>query len=890
MAGGVSQQAPHLQFPGQVTSASNVDFDVAVGIKRRSGTRYVKRVTGLSGSEDYRLHPINRDNSEKYVMVYGDSTIRIWDSSGTEATVNITADAQTYLDANNANADDMRVVSIADYTILVNTTVVPTMSATSSYSLTGDFKSAQRMLSTTPAQDTYHRTAEDFGLYPAGYYKYSTGGATFPTAQFAAISGATNADPTGLWDTAGTKYGFKIRFQRRSDVGTSITWDNTAKTLTAGSSLWSQYVWQKGDQIEVTAGTGWTPGWYTVEERVSGTTLRLSSSISVANTADVATDGIGQEYQVIYDPPSTAYESMHDVASALQDDMWNAGATDALISWTDTGFRSGYFTITGRWRGSGSEVHSLSAPDAGITDLRSAGQPLDPTSWTTVAGTSVGGGGGVNSRIQPVGDRWQRVAAPNQPNGRPTGTTMPIRIVRTSTGPAVFTVDVIPWTDRLDGDENSNPAPSILTAGVPIRDVAFFRSRLVFAAGEHVVFSDADDIFNFFQKDVGNIVDSDPIDISVSSDQVCVVDFMVPNRNTISVFTKAGRQFDLSYGQSLTPSSAGFTQTTTYTTLPVRPVIMGGLIFFLGRTNNRVQLFEARYDDTSLSVDATDNAAHVPTLLSDALTGMCGHANTRTLYFCNRAANFIAAYRQFWDGAQKRQSAWTTYSLSSSLNEDIHDVCTLDNDVFFLMERASDFVLYRFPINDGTTDLAVPYAIHMDRIMLLTGSYNSGTGLTTWTLPDSLSDTSINRAVETTSGITPGNVVNVTSAGTTVTATGDYSAASMYLGRSFTSSVTLTRPYIRDERGIADTNLGLLQQRMILSHKDTGAYSVTVARDYGSSVSFPFTTPTTIATGLFQAWALGDWDRMTVSISTTGVLGMNITGIQYVVDIAEVFR
>ena len=53
------------------------------------------------------------------------------------------------------------------------------------------------------------------------------------------------------------------------------------------------------------------------------------------------------------------------------------------------------------------------------------------------------------------------------------------------------------WAERTAGDTNTVPDPEFV--GQAIKDHVFFRSRYIVCAGTSVVFSEVDDVFNFFQ-------------------------------------------------------------------------------------------------------------------------------------------------------------------------------------------------------------------------------------------------------------------------------------------------------------------------------------------------------------------------------------------------------
>ena len=90
--------------------------------------------------------------------------------------------------------------------------------------------------------------------------------------------------------------------------------------------------------------------------------------------------------------------------------------------------------------------------------------------------------------------------------------TMPISLV--NTGLNTFTIQQTNYVDRQVGDEDSNPMPSFV--GEKISDIFFFKNRLGFLSRSNVVLSQAGDFFNFFRSSVTSLLDSAPIDVSVS--------------------------------------------------------------------------------------------------------------------------------------------------------------------------------------------------------------------------------------------------------------------------------------------------------------------------------------------------------------------------------------
>lgn len=120
---GISKQSPTIRYPGQVADALNVNFNVVDGARKRSGTRNVAFISGAAYNQQYRMHRIERDDAEEYLVVAGSSGfIRIIDANtGTVVTPTITTAASQYLGYGGAKAENLRFVTIADNTFIANT-------------------------------------------------------------------------------------------------------------------------------------------------------------------------------------------------------------------------------------------------------------------------------------------------------------------------------------------------------------------------------------------------------------------------------------------------------------------------------------------------------------------------------------------------------------------------------------------------------------------------------------------------------------------------------------------------------------------------------------------------------------------------------------------------
>lgn len=126
---GVSQQPFALRLASQAEEQINAHSSLVEGLVKRPPTRHIKRILAANAIEDSAfLHIINRDVNERYVVVIPNSgALRVFDFAGNEKVVHFPA-GYGYL-ASGAGNQMLRAVTIADYTFLMNTNVLPQMTA-----------------------------------------------------------------------------------------------------------------------------------------------------------------------------------------------------------------------------------------------------------------------------------------------------------------------------------------------------------------------------------------------------------------------------------------------------------------------------------------------------------------------------------------------------------------------------------------------------------------------------------------------------------------------------------------------------------------------------------------------------------------------------------------
>jgi hypothetical protein len=123
---GISQQPASQRDPTQGVEQINGVSSISDGLRKRQGTRAVAllRETQLG---DVFFHAIQRDASEQYLVAIGRTRLWVYDLEGNERAI-VAPSGFGYLSKGTSSIADFRAASIADYTFISNTKVVPEMS------------------------------------------------------------------------------------------------------------------------------------------------------------------------------------------------------------------------------------------------------------------------------------------------------------------------------------------------------------------------------------------------------------------------------------------------------------------------------------------------------------------------------------------------------------------------------------------------------------------------------------------------------------------------------------------------------------------------------------------------------------------------------------------
>ena len=124
---GISQSSDSLKQPDHADIQDNADSNPVLGLTKRSGFQFL---TALQSSTLGNVHiqTINRDTNERYVAIFSNGNVRVFELDGTELTVN-KPNGTNYLNTSTPRSV-MKTVTIADFTFVVNTSIETAMDTT----------------------------------------------------------------------------------------------------------------------------------------------------------------------------------------------------------------------------------------------------------------------------------------------------------------------------------------------------------------------------------------------------------------------------------------------------------------------------------------------------------------------------------------------------------------------------------------------------------------------------------------------------------------------------------------------------------------------------------------------------------------------------------------
>ena len=730
---GVSQQPDAIKFDGQCNEQENALSSVVDGLTKRPNTRHVALLLQSAIDANSFIHFIDRSPDEKYVLIHNGTKLYAWNTlTGVEATINGSTGGFTcsgsYLDSSDP-LSDIKALTVADNTFLLNTeTVVQEDVSTLSAAV------SEQALATV--------TQGDYGkLYKIIAER------TLPPAE---ISVNTTTSGTQFLHTfsitdGGVGYGIN---QDGTDNSTPDNIKIYPKGFSADHPNAIEGVIDPPDSGNPTAGqiislsvstllldeeiTEWVAERPVYVENLGALGTTSASDPSIASNADSAKIAERITDQASY---NTADISNAEAQAFLDNFTWTQYGSSILIEIDPRDFLTGnsvnYFNTVRS--SSASLVQSATYDNAevifrtedglsgngiavayktveAISDLPLENQhgfkvkvtgdaDLEQDDYYVRFEAEGGVGFGQGSYVETSGSEITQQL---------DSTTFPSRLI--STGVNTFSLKGIETNIRDAGDDDTNPLPSFVNK--KISNIFFYKNRLGLLSVDNVIFSEAGSFFNFFRTSVRSLLDSDPIDVAVSSSNVTTLSSAIGFQENLVIFSTSGQQFVLKGSELLTAKTVSITPITNFNNdTRVEPIPVGSYIYFPFTRGNFSGLREFTVNATSDTYDASEVTDHVPSYIPSNITQMDGTSSEDILVLVSsNDPSSIYVYKYFWNGNQKVLSSWSKFSITG----DIRGLQFAGSTLYLVVTHNSETQLLEMPLESGLKDDA-GYNTYLDQ-------------------------------------------------------------------------------------------------------------------------------------------------------------------------------
>jgi hypothetical protein len=275
------------------------------------------------------------------------------------------------------------------------------------------------------------------------------------------------------------------------------------------------------------------------------------------------------------------------------------------------------------------------------------------------------------------------------------------------------------YSARVAGDDNSNPFASFL--GNKIKSLFFFKNRLGFITKDAVSLSEIGQPLNFFRNTVTALLDSSPIDVTITSGQLNNLSSAVAFQETLIVFADDG-QFSLKGGQTLTAQNVSVTPATQFDLDPgVKPITLGAYIYFPFNRIKNTGIREYQINPNTDAYDATDITTQVPTLIPSDLISMTGSDTAETIAFTTLANNgAFTLYRYYYSGNKKVLGAWSRHTIDGDV--DIRQLQFIEDSLYAVVSKGQKAWIVQLDLN---TSVSSGYSLALDFLYVKQGQTDS---------------------------------------------------------------------------------------------------------------------------------------------------------------------
>lgn len=291
---------------------------------------------------------------------------------------------------------------------------------------------------------------------------------------------------------------------------------------------------------------------------------------------------------------------------------------------------------------------------------------------------------------------WKETVARDASPGL-SGTTMPHEL--SNTGATTFTFGPIAWKDRLAGDDVTSPIPSFI--GSAITASFFYNNRFGVLSEDNIIFGVANDPYNFFVKSALTQIDSDPIDLSVSSVRPVKLFSVLPSPQGLTLFGER-QQFQVFSPDTstLTPSTTVIRTISNYEMDPnIEPRDVGTTAVFVSKVATYSKVFSLQLRGVEENPTVVDISKQVLEWIPDTVNDLIVSPQNSLAVLVDNHTSYTYLFRYYNDGEKNQFQAWTKWQVNGT----IQSASILNDDVTLIVQHEDEYTLQTITLDEIPT-------------------------------------------------------------------------------------------------------------------------------------------------------------------------------------------
>ena len=187
----------------------------------------------------------------------------------------------------------------------------------------------------------------------------------------------------------------------------------------------------------------------------------------------------------------------------------------------------------------------------------------------------------------------------------------------------------------------------------------FFRNRFTILADENIVMSRPGDFTNFFAKSAIQLIASDPIDISASSEYPAILYDGIQVNTGLILFSK-NQQFMLTTDSDVFSSTtAKINALSTYNfNFATNPISLGTTIGFLDNAGKFSRFFEMTQVQREGEPEVIEQSAVVSRLFEKDLKLISNSRENSVIFFSEEGTSTLYGYRYYDNIRERKLASW----------------------------------------------------------------------------------------------------------------------------------------------------------------------------------------------------------------------------------------